>query len=493
MYARWLARELALGDKSLLGFWPLQENLLDHSGFAQHPLAHYEAGPFLRAHYGRRGFTCNAPGTGVPGEPTTFLTCGNKTPGYTGSLLDFDFSTPFTLSCWVCRTGYGLNGGGLMARTRYDVTTTSIPGWQLYLEPSRSSVWFELTAATGASVTGMHAEITVPGPALPQRGSGEWFQVVVVYRGDGKLPQMYLNGRPAPLFNTSVTSGGSARTGTAGELCLGALAGNGYVIPAATIALARAWGRALQAGEVAALYRRERDLERWDARGNTRVRSLGMTLFLQGHATLSSSTTLFVRGKDVNTGSIPLVTVSWPHEAMGLYLHVATTPLSAGLTAYVLGSTPGWGGWQNASPLSITGSMSEPMGLFILGPASDTLPRHMNLAIAGGMVRAEGAADLFICNTLDGHNVAADLFIAGTGDFAGGLPASKGMPLYIERTPVYQQLGTMTLLIQPKDSLIGTATLYTNSNPTAAAGVGLVVPAIIEDLGLAGALYTSGF
>ncbi len=36
MSKKWLARQLAKNDKTLIGFWPLQDNLLDYSGLGHH-------------------------------------------------------------------------------------------------------------------------------------------------------------------------------------------------------------------------------------------------------------------------------------------------------------------------------------------------------------------------------------------------------------------------------------------------------------------------
>ena len=125
---RWLARELVKNDKTMLGFWPLQGNLLDYSGNALHinpkrtiSLSNSSewqdnAQPHYRQINSRQGVNLrhglySSSSYDSNGAQSNVLWAGRNNRNSSASQLNFSMTDNFSVGGWVLEDGQNPNTG----------------------------------------------------------------------------------------------------------------------------------------------------------------------------------------------------------------------------------------------------------------------------------------------------------------------------------------------------------------------------------------------
>jgi hypothetical protein len=500
MSRRWLARELCRNDKTLIGFWPLQENLLDYSGLAAHgqsvggrPGSVYAQQGYMFYRAGRRGVQI--------GQYTTDLFVDIGSSAY----YNFDYTNPFTISVWYYHTGLQNNtSGGLVSRLN-EVSSGIMTGYELKI--SNNSGAHSLTF--GLYYQNLHScAITVPFVGATEK----WYHIVATYAGNNSSAgiKIYVNSQIEPP-TTTVDNLTFSIANTPGRLQIGDGANNLASATSCGLSLVRIWKRELSAVEIISLYHRELDLYRPRTKVKRPGASNSVPLFIRGPDGTTGSTPLYIRGLGVtnksmplslagttgNGGSIPLVITGVGKQVHGLNLFVCSRTIPFNPPGYLplnlVGTSAGTKGFYKTAPLVISGmAYGKGLNLFVAAAQSDKTVRNMNLFIKGVANQIANWAPLFLQNTQLGSQNSIPLVIIGSGPYPlpPGTPYSKSLNLFIKRWP-----GAMVpLFVCCSSPAVSSIPMFIQGAGTQTNSMPLVMPNTIGSLDKPSVpLYVSGY
>lgn len=446
MSRRWLARELSRNDKTLIGFWPLQENLLDYSGLSAHgqsvggkPSSIYSRQGYMFYRAGRRGVQIGQYATDL------FVDIGSS------AYYNFEYTNPFTISLWYYHTGLQNNtSGGLISRLS-EVSSGIMVGYELKI--SNNSNTHSLTF--GLYYQNYYACFaTVPFVG----GTEKWYHIVVTYAGNNSSTgiKIYVNSQTEPPTSISNNLTFSIAN-TNGRLQIGDGVNSLSYATSCGLSLVRIWKRELTAVEVVSLYHRELDLYRPRTKVRRPATTNWMPLFIRGPDGTINSIPLYIHGISNTNSNIPLSltgssgsSISVPlfingveQQTSSLNLFVCSTTTLFSTPRYLplnlVGTTPGTNGLYKSMPLVIFGmAYGKGLNLFLAATDSNKTVRNMNLFVAGRTNQITNWAPLFLQNTQLGSQNSIALITVGSGDPNALLPGtlySKSLNLFIKRWP----------------------------------------------------------
>lgn len=545
---RWIARELGFKDKSLVGYWPLVENFLDHSGGGSHLIPVSTAMPLIKTQ-GRVGISTVAATAKANAAASNQLDLN-------ALLSSADANRrQFSVSFWTLIPDTVI-GGHLLGQTE-DAGGFGWKGWcfdwSLYFYGLRFGI-------AESSINSGTSYYTVAPYFFPR---GRWVHIAATARLDtvtGYNTRLYINGLPA---HYSYGSGGLTTAPTTSSLPLtvgtdnaGAPFGPNPID--AQFGMIRAYNRALRPKEIGAIYERERDAYSWKPTLLKQVTQNGApTLFMSGYDVNVNNRTLFVEGGPTNNRTTLL---TWGHAPF----NEDTTLVTSGHIQVTTGSTLAVTGGPNfiegklfieggptttglnlfieghkstivaGSPLSILGATSQygvagsanfviegeaadvvgGMNLYIHGPDTISVVKNMNLYIKGEYAQTvagipflvkgeivacpqlweewdelwEDAEPFWDCapNTWPQSAGAMTLFLKGQsiGEY------ERGMNLYV-RTP--EGAGTTLFVQGPAGTQTSGQTLFVSGAYPVTQGMNLVIPNTTAAFLHGAMLYTHGF
>lgn len=534
---RWLARETAFRDKSLVGYWPLVENFLDYSGVGNHMTGSATPTPLSKL-YGRVGLS---------------TTTSNYAETTASSTLDLNAllnsadpaRRQFTVSFWMFADST-INGAVLGQNE--DAGGFGFKGWGFDVYPgfSSMSLRFQVAESSIYYVTSAFyiSNVTV----------GRWVHVAATVKLQATYPYywitLYIDGKPVNA-NYPYAGGGLTTAPTCGlrPITVGksnATAPFGPSPSAAKISMVRAYARYLNEAEIGKIYKRELEAYGWkpmlmkpvsgniastlftsghDSKTNNRTLFISgepnngvRTLTILGHSVHASNTTLFTEGSlgFVNSGTLFLKAIEGaPNDSLKLFIEGYLNSLENGTSLSVFGANAD--GLVTASTLFVSGekaTVGQGMNLYTNGPDTISVPRNMNLYINGAYGSASNGFSLLVkgevvnCPQLweewdgnweDAENLwdctpatwpptagAATLFLKGpsVGEY------ERGMNLYM-RTP--EGAGTTLFVQGPAGIETQGMTLYVGGAYGITQGMGLTVPNTDAAFLHGAKLYTHGF
>jgi hypothetical protein len=526
---KWLAKILAKNDKSQVGFWPLQGDVVDYSGLGTHgnPNRYF---PMYEG--GRKGLIFS----------NVIQSNGVTIPLGNSNVYNFDTTDSFTISTWYYYQPLHAGGSSFLVSRIYNNSQNSIiKGYGLFVTNDNVSkdklgfvIYSGLNTYPIASLT-----LTVDLNPIWQVGDimNKWYHIAVVYNVG--VINLYVNG----VLATSVVSStlqSSSMQHTQGILQLAGDAGAVYTdLGTATILYAgmsttRIWNRALPTVEVMANYTSERDMYRprsrsmaWPTTDNsctlymngslpvvTNITPLfisgpspansGTPLYIHGQASLSSGVPLSLTGAIIANNAIPMYIngVLAKQEGMNLSLICTarkfTTPPALPLN--ITGSTSGTQGLIKPITLFTQGNMpsaNHSLNMALIGAEKDNSLRHMNLFTQGEAYPAGNTAPLFVCNTSSGVNNSTPLTISGSSWWSGGgtTPPPTGaqlgssLNLYIKRWPS----NAVPLFMCCASPANQGAPMYIRGATTSESGIPLVIPSTLGDMSGIPPLFVSGY
>jgi hypothetical protein len=508
---RWLAKQLAKSDKTLVGFWPLQDNLLDYSGNGNHgssvknpQTAPVSTNNLFPAYIGgMKGYTFGIYST------DNFLDMGNAPS------TNFSWTSPFTVSFWL----YTLQNiqsstGALVSRvlnsagnyTGYNIALSASfvpPG--IYQPQIIFGLYFNSNFSINI-VTQLDLATSV----------NRWYHVVATYNGNKAVSglSIYINSELAKIVSTNSNLTNDI-SNTSARLAVGQglteLSARGQF----AISSVRIYNRVLSNFEVMRIYNTERvayRVRRAVGLPETPKEQNSLTLFINGStdgstpknnnfplyidggASISGSlplyvqgggqsnfSTLFIQGSQSINNSLPLFTIAnAPNISKGLnfFVNCPTIPASpTALPLLITGNHPGSSGMFKSTSLFIKGvGLNTPMNMFMAGELYDSTPRHMNMFVAGDTQLMGNVFPLFLCNTSSGVNNNTPLSITGEGTvpLASGTPYGKSLNLFIQRWPS----NAMPLFIAAATTKKDNLSLFINGSKTAQSGIPLSMASV---------------
>lgn len=510
MNRRWLARELARGDGSLVGFWPLTFDFRDYSCRGSHgvvTLLNGSSNVGRAQPAGRKGFAAGTTGSSTDGLPHRYLQFPYN------RAWDFEYSDPFTISGWFWRR----------PTERVNLFSRFSPSNTGY-----SFTVYEHAAVIFTLALNLGSYFTLSASDFPKTAG--WHHVAVAYNGDatqGGSPVagtggIYYDGRPMPVTVASGSWGGgffgTARSSSGGVVGVDDVTANAF--GGGCVNLLRVYNHRLNDGQMAGLYKRER--EAFTRRPLTHVfvdASLSLDLFLSsiggatgdvplyvsgtgesgtvplylyGGSEATGSLSLLLGGKDGATGDIPLYTVAVTSAQHGLNLAMEADGdhATGGIDLGVFGSVHS--GIGLAATLFLEcgddgSTQTRSLPLFLDTVTDGAADRHLNLFAAGEYPSAAGSVPFALCNT--GGSNAADCFIAGEGGEDGFTPSARGMNLFLQRG-----VGNAVPLVlaAPGTNTTADTPLYVYGSHGATASCELVLPGTVGDATKSTTLFIRG-
>jgi hypothetical protein len=464
---RWLAREQARNDKTLIGFWPLFANTLNYTSEGRHHgyTAHYNADrrfykPFNI--YGKQGHAF---------DTDTLVIVPDQT-----NLYNFDVRDKFTICFWVYLDPTYDNFGNAISHMSGD------KGYNFAISTTGLSFhfWDDSTHQISKTLRIYHV---YPGNSI----LGRWIHIGFKYTG---IPQtssspllsafhFYFNGREVVIDYSDIDTWSIPSTASVPGTPLKI----GDTLGLAGMNLVRIWNREISNAELSSVYYRELDL----FRPRTVARS-----WLNN----SNNCTLFICGEMSLYGSIPLFEGGVGLSQKGLNLNVACqTNLAAPnqLTLYLAGSSPGTNGMFSAIPLFVSGvAYSRQLNLFLNGTDRATVTRNMNMSIHGSAYSLEAYTPLIVANNSLGVNKSIPLNVNGSGNpnpLTPGMPVGHSLNLYLRRQPS----SMVPLFLSASSPAQASAPLYVKGAGVSTGSTTLVMPDTKAEYHQSAPLFVSGF
>jgi hypothetical protein len=526
MTLRWLARELGKHDKRLVGFWPLQGNMLDYSGKCNH-------------------------GKGVGGSYSNdysqmypvdlLLYASRRLKGYSffynlnqwinlGTVPDGNFSgsdSQFTVSFWLSLTDRNPNGGVVISRITPPVDASTgnplgVYGWEIKFDPTGTKLRFVWHTGYTGDNNCYIVELPVSGLLSSVDGTIGWQHCVLTFDGTQVDPlsttptgiTWYINGKPvSTTVRLSTPYGLAPIIYNMPQLML---IGNGstYSLRGVALSLMRLYKALLAPVEVQRLYVQEKDVflprPRVKRPPATNICTLflksteictnaiplyisgpksansGCSLFVNGWASINKSCTLYIRGhRSIATSGNPCTLYVNGKFIEAKYLNLAINTPPASLYPTGVGQYP-YSIFLPTHPVP-TGFLPSPppvgtpynhsMNLVLIGDKVGRTTRSMNMSILGQTQAFAKGTTLYLSNTSSGTNNRIPLNITSTGTGPGvpGTPNTRTMNLFIRRWPS----NVTNLYIAASTPISNNRPLFimgTKSTALAASGGGGVVP-----------------
>jgi hypothetical protein len=528
MSSRWLARELTRNDKTLIGFWPFQNNLLDYSGLAAHGQS---VGGTSSSVYPQQGYMFYRSGKrGVQvGQYNLDLFVD------IGPVADynFDYTNTFTISLWYYHTGLQTNTSGSLVSRLYQSST----GYELTISNDGSgnhSLTFGLYYQNYYSCT-----LTVPFYGATER----WHHITVTYAGINSSAgiKIYINSKLEPNIGT-VDNLSLSIANSDGRFQIGGGTNKLSSVTSCGLALARIWKRELSALEIGKLYYREIDLYRPRFKGSKPRASASIPLFIQGPRLLDTTIPLYISGPKPIANALPLILTGFASSGSNIPLYIYgdikidnSVPLvTSGIQKYnkglnlflscatilfntvyvplvITGNAPGAQGLYKSMPLVISGiPYRSSLNLFLKGAEIDQTVRNMNLFIEGytSYVPPTPTNDIGVNPTISAilqqqkndfwksvpptYRNSIPLLIVGSGDpnaLPPGTAYSSSLNLFIKRWPT----AMVPLFVCCSSPVASLVPLFTQGASIKDNSVTLAMPNTIGAYNKPVPLYVSGY
>jgi hypothetical protein len=514
---RFLARELAKKDTSLVGFWPLQGNTLDYSGRGTHvrPIqwlgtsgATPEVGLPIFAHMHNRGGALLRNYASGSDTVYTYLQCDNTVD------VNFEWTQPFSISAWIKPiyvtslnpTGPDYFQQNIVAKVWYmDSANAGSTHWQGYLfslkqqSPLTTNAnWvldFRLfTYDSGMSLT------TIGGNAIISRAVGypmEWWHVVVTWDGSGKHSgiKLYANGKPLDVTTYASPSRNLGANDTMKNSNKPLLIGGAeYQNNSAIISLVRLYRRKLSLPDVCKMYFNELDAvyNRKQVVAKIPFVHNYIPLYISSSITDSGNIPLFIQGSQPIATGIPLYMNGITLREAGLNLTTKGNSFpstSNTIPLHINGIASGINGSVGSIPLYISGlAYGKGLNLFLQGAMVGQTTRNLNLYIKGKNPSIDGGIPLFLRNTAVPKTIP--LYIYGTGYYSGeGILRGASLNLYLARAP-----GAMIpLYINAPSNIEQSIPLYIKGVQSVTSGIPLSIPSTFARPSGVLPMYTIGY
>ncbi len=239
----WLSRQNAYNDKSLVGFWPLQNDLFDNSGVRNHAsftTAGTDVFPSFTYLNNKKGFNCR--NSTADSDNWLSVTSDNS--------LSFNATDKFSISCWVLLYENTHTNAGLIGKT-----STGTVGYSFNLTTNNAPAFIFFGSGGTLSVSANLSSNEVP-------QNLRWHHYVITYDGSSLASgvNFYLNGRK--ILNTTITVNTLSGTTTSSDnLLIGRkVYGGSNETPKAALSLGRVYKRELTYNDVRNLYNNELSL-----------------------------------------------------------------------------------------------------------------------------------------------------------------------------------------------------------------------------------------
>lgn len=508
---RLLARELAKKDSSLVGFWPLQGNLLDYSGQGYHGTMAKGTQLSMSAQDSRPTRS-----QGVKAYSFGVYSTDNFIDAGLGANANFGKINQFSVSCWFCRltpiTAPSGTKGSLVSRVSN--SGSSWTGYDLYVTyQSNPQITFGLYNSNVLSMS-----ITCSLESANSMITGKWYHVVATYNGNQAITglKIYINGRLLQVASIASSFSGDI-TASSGRIEIGHGQAELSALGQHLISCVKIYKRLLGEKEVAKAYISERAFLMPRKSGNISVRkfpSNNLTLFINGSVDgstpKSNSLPLYISGYDTSTSGLPLYIAGILTYGSGLPLHIGgISSYTHGLNFFlscptklaspkvlpltIVGNTPGASGFYRQLPLYIGGTgLGHNMNLFLAGSLTDQRNASMNMYIGGVARNITKATPLFVCNTSSGVNNNMPLSITGgVGTVPGisGTPVNRSFNLFIKRWPT----NILPLFLCCAAPIHNNVQFHINGAGVANSGVPLVMPKVVGSTTKSTPLFVSGY
>jgi hypothetical protein len=479
---RWLAKELAKNDKSLVAFWPLFGNLFDHSGGMHHGTEVNSALTPIQpsfAYTGRSGHTFGVQST------DQYISIGHVEE------LNFDYNHPFSISFWFNVINNITSGVSVIAN--YDSTTGTGYEVNIYTDVNGAYVYFVLMSA-GTFLTSAYGYLS---PTNTGVYTGKWYHVVITYDGSGLVSgiAIYSNGYKTPMFIVydDITGNSIANANTQ------VMIGNGSLQTSLTSqciqSLMRIWNRKINDIEIARLYHNELDMYRprkayipiFKFNNNITLFIAGppgktdsiplytlgplqqtsnIPLYITGYSSINANIPLYIAGHLAINNSIPLHIAGMiiKTNVLNLHVHCETNKFNNWpfVPLCITGVHTGTSGLYKSIPLYISGTaLSHGMNLFLKGSDVDQTVANMNLYVFGIPYDNTNWAPLFMCNTQTGVQDNITLYISNLDEVPPlpvGTVIGKPLNLFIKRWPS----NAISLYISASSKTFDNVPLYIN-------------------------------